>query len=303
MMQILGTIFAGLLGLAFGSFMNVCLSRWPAEESVVQPRSHCRRCGRVLRWWENLPLASWLFLRGRCHGCKASIGWRYPLIEALVGALWALSAYRAFASFDPLATTAAQIFFLIELALELLLIWLLVALAALDLEHLWLPDRLTIPGMVFGLLVAAARPWAHFLADATSSIPQSSGWAEAKFILWMAGLYRLAAILLAAGVLWAIRKLYWLIRHQEGLGFGDVKLMALLAAWLGLRGSLVAFVLATALGLVAALALLAMPKASDPEQAWARKRLPLGTFLCLGGLASIFWGPAFMALYLRWAGL
>jgi len=92
MIRILGTIFAGLLGLAFGSFLNVCLSRWPEGESVVKPRSHCRHCSHTLAWWENVPLASWLVLRGRCRGCGAWIGWRYPLVEAAVGGLWAWQA-------------------------------------------------------------------------------------------------------------------------------------------------------------------------------------------------------------------
>ena len=100
MIRILGTIFAGLLGLAFGSFLNVCLSRWPAGESVVQPRSHCRQCGRTLAWWENVPLVSWLALRGRCRTCRAWIGWRYPLVEAAVGALWVISVWH-FSDYDP----------------------------------------------------------------------------------------------------------------------------------------------------------------------------------------------------------
>ncbi len=82
MIRILGTIFAGLLGLAFGSFLNVCLSRWPAGESVIKPRSHCRNCDHTLAWWENVPLVSWLVLRGRCRNCRGWIGWRYPVVEA-----------------------------------------------------------------------------------------------------------------------------------------------------------------------------------------------------------------------------
>src|ERR1035441_9281736 len=93
MIRILGTIFAGLLGLAFGSFLNVCLSRWPQGESIVKPRSHCRQCDHTLAWWENLPLVSWLALRGRCRSCHAWIGWRYPLVELAVGVLWATVAW------------------------------------------------------------------------------------------------------------------------------------------------------------------------------------------------------------------
>src|ERR1039458_1820554 len=98
MIRILGTIFAGLLGLAFGSFLNVCLSRWPAGESIVTPRSHCRQCGRTLAWWENVPLVSWLALRGRCRGCRAWIGWRYQLVELALGSVWAYSAWHFFES-------------------------------------------------------------------------------------------------------------------------------------------------------------------------------------------------------------
>jgi leader peptidase (prepilin peptidase)/N-methyltransferase len=102
MMRIFGTIFAGVMGLAFGSFLNVCLSRWPAGESVVSPGSHCRQCGRSLAWWENLPLLSWLVLRGRCRTCHVWIGWRYPLVEFSVGVLWSYSAWHSISmALDP----------------------------------------------------------------------------------------------------------------------------------------------------------------------------------------------------------
>src|SRR6266567_7444702 len=96
MIRILVTVFAALLGLAFGSFLNVCLSRWPEGESVVKPRSHCRTCNRTLTWWENIPVLSWLFLRGRCRTCGTKIHWRYPLVEAAVAILWAICAWRFF---------------------------------------------------------------------------------------------------------------------------------------------------------------------------------------------------------------
>ncbi|HUX27485.1 MAG TPA: prepilin peptidase, partial [Terracidiphilus sp.] len=94
MIRILGTILAALTGLAFGSFLNVCLSRWPEGESIVQPRSHCRQCGHTLAWWENIPLLSWLALRGRCRNCRAWIGWRYPLVEVTLGTLWAIAVWQ-----------------------------------------------------------------------------------------------------------------------------------------------------------------------------------------------------------------
>ena len=104
MIPIYVTVFAGVLGLAFGSFLNVCATRWPEEESNVKGRSRCRSCGRTLAWWENIPLASWLALRGRCRTCKTWIGWRYPLAELAVGGLWAFSAWHTFLEAPELST-------------------------------------------------------------------------------------------------------------------------------------------------------------------------------------------------------
>ena len=104
MIPIYVTVFAGVLGLAFGSFLNVCATRWPEEESAVKGRSHCRNCGRTLAWWENIPLASWLALRGHCRTCKAWSGWRYPLAELAVGALWAFSTWHTFLEAPDLST-------------------------------------------------------------------------------------------------------------------------------------------------------------------------------------------------------
>ena len=158
MIRILGTIFAGLLGVAFGSFLNVCLSRWPAGESIVRPRSHCRHCNRPLAWWENVPLLSWLALRGRCRTCSAWIGWRYPLVELAVGGLWALAAWQAMNPTDILNVPSEKLpMALIALLFQIFLYWLLVALAALDAEHLWLPNWLTWPGIVLGFILFNAQ--------------------------------------------------------------------------------------------------------------------------------------------------
>src|SRR5438552_1363768 len=99
MIRILGTTLAALLGLAFGSFLNVCLSRWPQGESVVKPRSHCRNCVRTLAWRENIPLLSWLWLRGKCRTCEAKISWRYPVVELGIAGLWACVAAQPFPDF------------------------------------------------------------------------------------------------------------------------------------------------------------------------------------------------------------
>ena len=155
MIRILGTIFAGLLGMAFGSFLNVCLSRWPKGESIVLPRSHCRHCNRTLAWWENVPLISWLALRGRCRTCHAWIGWRYPLVELAVGLLWVLQVWKyqyAWSQEDLLTYYLPHLFHHPERLVYLfgwaIFLWLLVALSVLDAENLWLPDWLTLPGIL-----------------------------------------------------------------------------------------------------------------------------------------------------------
>ena len=289
MILILGTIFAGLLGLAFGSFLNVCLSRWPEGESIALPRSHCRQCGRTLTWWENVPLLSWLALRGRCRTCRAWIGWRYPLVELAVGALWA-SCWYEFATpamlDDSTGALAAVGLRIVGLAI---FYWLLVGLAALDAEHLWLPDAVTLPGIVLGVVFTVLSGSVY--ATAESHRPPMSILLGCAF-----------SILAAAALILLIRGVYWLIRRREGIGLGDAKLMALLAAWLGLPGALLAFGLGVLLGALAAVILLAVPPARRDSGSWALSKLPLGTFLCLGGMVSSLWGERIIAAYLRWAG-
>ena len=303
MIRILVTIFAGLLGLAFGSFLNVCLSRWPNDESVVQPRSHCRNCARTLSWWENIPLVSWLALRGRCRTCRAPIGWRYPLVELSVGVLWAIPAWRFMnQALDPRMPTALVYYDLANTLCTLLLLWLLVALAVLDAEHLWLPNMLTFPGIALGFGYSVLKFVFLVKVDALTGQPLTSGMANIPFGIWGVVLWTLISILIAGGLILLIRWVYWLIRRKEGIGLGDAKLMALLAAWLGLPGTLVAFAIGVLLGTIAALALLLSPKVSRTAGAWATTKLPLGTFLCIGGIVSALWGQPILAAYLRMEG-
>jgi leader peptidase (prepilin peptidase)/N-methyltransferase len=294
MIRILGTICAGLLGLAFGSFLNVCLSRWPDGESIVQPRSHCRNCDHTLAWWENIPLVSWLALCGRCRNCRAWIGWRYLLVELAVGGLWATQIWECLPWVFSLETPAVFAAIHIESAVgQMIFCWLVVALAALDAEHLWLPDWLTYPGVAFGLCNTLLNAYLRshvYNNDTVGSGPLHEG------------LSALVGILAAAGLILLIRWVYWLVRRREGIGLGDAKLMALLAAWLGLPGALLAFALGVVLGALAAVVLLALPAARRSEGGWAAQKLPLGTFLCVGGIVSSLWGQPMIAAYLRWAG-
>jgi leader peptidase (prepilin peptidase)/N-methyltransferase len=289
MIRILGTIFAGLLGLAFGSFLNVCLSRWPEGESVVKPRSHCRNCDHTLAWWENIPLQSWIVLRGRCRKCGAPIGWRYPVVELAVGALWAATFWRSLTATDPFAPADWVWLVLVETTAAMALAWLLVALAVLDAENLWLPNFLTIPGTILGLVVTIVHEEFASRVDVAPSPLRAL-------------LSALVAIAVCAGLILLIRWLYQLIRHREGIGLGDAKLMALLAAWLGLPGALLSFAIGAILGSLAALSMLAVPAARRNSESWAATKLPLGTFLCIGGIISALWGQPLIGAYLRWAG-
>jgi leader peptidase (prepilin peptidase) / N-methyltransferase len=298
MLRILATIFAALLGLCFGSFLNVCLSRWPAGESIVHPRSHCRTCARTLAWWENIPLLSWIALRGRCRTCSTWISIRYPLVEAAVAVLWAIAAWNFLALalapdmpaispflhwnlYNSLGRTVGMLFFF----------WLLVALAFFDAENLWLPDLLTIPGILLGVVSGVVyRVVGDRYSDGPIPITASVIFSD---------LIRTAiAIAIAAGIILLIRWIYWLIRRREGLGLGDAKLMAMLAAWLGLPGALLSLFLGVVLGALYAVITLAA-RSRRSEGPWAIVQLPLGTFLCIGGIVSALWGQQIIASYLR----
>jgi leader peptidase (prepilin peptidase)/N-methyltransferase len=179
---------------------------------------------------------------------------------------------------------------LIAAIFQLVFYWLLVALAVLDAENLWLPNWLTWPGIVFGYL----------LFNVTVDLDESA------LKIGMGPMYaaasRLIGILIAAGIILLIRWGYWLIRRREGVGLGDAKLMALLAAWLGLPQALLAFVVGVMLGALAAIVVLVVPKARREPESWSASKLPLGTFLCIGGIVSSLWGQPILAAYMRWAG-
>ena len=282
MFRTLATIFAALLGLAFGSFLNVCLSRWPEGESVVKPRSHCRTCNRTLVWWENIPVLSWLALGGRCRTCNAEIHWRYPLVEASVGVLWGYCAWSSIPVLpNPQTTISFSAGYLLEHFALYPLTWLLVAFAALDAEYLWLPDFLTLPGIAAGLLLTLCL---ELLEHPVALSPLLTGLGS-----------RVLAILAAGLLILVIRWIYWLFRRQEGIGLGDAKLMAVLAAWLGLPGALLSFFVGVIIG-----ALVAVPLVLTKRTAGAK--LPLGTFLCVGGIVTAFWGQPILDAYLTWSG-
>jgi leader peptidase (prepilin peptidase) / N-methyltransferase len=300
MIQVLVTVFAGLFGLALGSFLNVCATRWPEEESVLKRRSHCRSCDRDLSWWENIPLASWLAVKGRCRTCGERIGWRYPLAELAVGALWAFDAWQTFAAAPELATgnihsyTAAMA--LANGIANLIFLWILVALTVLDLEVLWLPDRIILPGIGVAFALAFAK------GGIFASSYFGGGYDEWQHF---AGIELSRAFLsgvMCAGAIVVIRFLYIVIRGQEGIGWGDVKMIAMLGAWQGIKCTTLAFGIAVVVGALVGLLALARPKERTSDEVWATKKLPFGAFLSLGAVITAFWGVPLVGLYARLVG-
>jgi leader peptidase (prepilin peptidase) / N-methyltransferase len=252
--RLLLDLYAAAVGLIVGSYLNVVIHRLPREESTVLPRSRCPTCGTVIRARDNVPLLSFLALRGRCRSCRARISWRYPLIEATTAAL---------------LVGCLEVFGLTWQALvAALLCCLLVALAAIDLEHFLLPDVLTLPGLALGLAISWPADWIR--------------WQEATL-----------GALLGGGGLWLLGKAWYLLRHEEGLGLGDVKMLAMVGAFLGWQGVLVTVLLASATGAALGLGLVAAGRLE------LGSKLPFGVFLSAGALVALFAGPAMVAAYAR----
>ena len=256
-------LLALLFGLLIGSFLNVCIHRWPRNRSVVKPRSHCVRCRKMIPWYDNIPLVSWLVLGGRCRYCKARISLRYPLVEALTGALFAYIVWT---------------WGLSPLALKLCVFSAMtVALIFCDLEKRILPDEFTLGGTVIGLAFALWVPVPDVTAHASLWLLGVEGAGERWLSLAEAGL--------GAGVpalfLWAGGWLYWKVREKEGLGLGDVKLIAMVGSFLGLRGALFTLVVGSLSGSVIGLLYIKLT-AKDA----GTYELPFGTFLGVAALAA-----------------
>lgn len=225
---------AALLGASVGSFLNVVVWRLPREESVLWPASHCPRCGTSLRWWDNLPVLSWIALRGRCRHCHAPISRRYPLTESLCGALWVLMALAQPDAMGPLAARP------LVMVAGWVLVSLLLVLALIDWDQLWIPEPICRWGVVAGWLVTAGMGWQQSAALGRSLL--------ASHLL-------ASALGLLGFELLSLLGARWLGR--PAMGSGDGKVGALLGAWLGPAGlamaTLVAVVLAAVLGSLALL--------------------------------------------------
>jgi leader peptidase (prepilin peptidase)/N-methyltransferase len=241
-----------LFGLAVGSFVNVVVARLPQRKSLLRPGSACPGCGTAIAWHDNIPLLSFVLLRGRCRACGMAIAWRYPVVEAVTAALWAL-AYVTW------GLTA-------DFAVAVLLLTALVAATAIDLEHQIIPDRITLPGILAGFVanLATQRVW----------------WLDSVLGIAVGGGLFLAIILVSGG----------------GMGGGDMKLGAMLGAFLGWKVTLVSLFVAVVLGGGLAIALLASGRMRRKDP------IPFGPFLAVGGAIGLFWGERVMRWYLTGFG-
>lgn len=297
---------AFVIGLLFGSFLNVCIERLPRGESIASPRSRCNSCGKQIRWYDNVPLASYVLLRGRCRDCKQRISVRYPLIELAFG-VWLLLCFgrqivaRNFLHCwgEPFGTSDVNA--ILTALICATLGFLLLGLAVMDWRTHKLPDAFTITGTFIGLFLVCVQ--AVFLQPGQDEIKlqhqvdiNSAGAGKNMGNVFLTGpehlvFGRLLAVVSAYLLLWGIRWIYRKVRKRDGLGLGDAKLLAMIAAFLGFAPSLVALFVGVLLATVYGVWLLARGRGN------AMTRLPLGTFLCIGGFFAIVWGEPLVRWY------
>jgi leader peptidase (prepilin peptidase) / N-methyltransferase len=300
-------IFFGLCGLLLGSFLNVCILRLPAGESVAWPRSHCRQCNQPIANRDNIPLLSYLLLGAACRACGSRIPWRYPVIELATCVLFVMCCLK----FSPSWLAGCWA----------LLCFLLLGLAVMDAETLLLPDLFTLPGLLAGVVFAALSPGLGGFGWAWGTAVRAAGWS-------------LLAAAAAAAVLLLIAGAYWLVRRRMGMGLGDVKLLAMLAAWLGLRQTGLVLFLAVVAGALYGLGAILLnrkadipgfpvkfggddtlhaaflnesrtrgrslgPRTGNPGRSPGQLPVPFGTMLSLAGVYSIFLGERTLGWYLQ----
>jgi len=249
-----GIPFAALLGALIGSFLNVCILRWGAEpkESIVRPASHCPRCGRGLVWYENIPVVSWLVLRARCRGCGEPISMMYPLIELATAGIWAYMAWRHGITIEALRGAVFGT--------------ILLGIAMTDARQYIIPDEFSWGGLVIGLLFSLAG-----------------------------GLHGFGTALLGAavgfGLLWLVGTVGTWVFKEDAMGGGDIKMMAMVGAFVGWQGVLLTIFLGALAGSLVFVPLLLLGN---------KKLVPFGIFLAIGAAIAYEAGPAIYGWYAQY---
>jgi leader peptidase (prepilin peptidase)/N-methyltransferase len=244
-------VFAFIFGAAVGSFLNVCIFRLPAHGSILKPLSQCPHCHHPIRFYDNIPLISFIVLRRKCRDCKGAISWRYPLVELITAVLALLLFSKFYLSWNFL------IFFIFTAVL--------IVISFIDMDHQIIPDVLTLPGIpVFFLL--------------------------GVFVVKIPWLESLIGLLVGGGVLFAIAFVYELLTKREGMGGGDIKLLALIGGFLGWKSLIFVLLVSSFLGAVVGITIMIIKK-QDMKYA-----VPFGPFLSAAAVAYLFWGDTFMRL-------
>jgi leader peptidase (prepilin peptidase)/N-methyltransferase len=270
--MIIAVVF--VFGLIVGSFLNVCIVRMPRGGSIVSPPSHCPRCQSGIKFYDNIPLISFLLLRGKCRNCGEPISWRYPLVE-LTNALIYVGIVSEF-------WLGGEAFMMMALCSSLIVITII------DYDHMIIPDKITLPGMLVGLTLAPffMSPLGDPLPFNLEALIPHAGPYLTGFLNSLIGLILGGGLLLSIG--WAWEKL----RHIEAMGGGDVKLMGMVGSFLGWKGALLTIMLGALTGSVIGVLLIVLKRHK------LEKLIPFGPFLAAGALASAFYGPDIVLWYI-----
>ena len=268
----------GLFGLIFGSFLNVCILRVPRRESIVTPGSHCPECGRGIRWHDNIPVVSYILLRGRCRDCGHRISALYPAVEILTAVVFVLEFWR----YGPT----------VEFVKGLVFAMLMIVLVFTDLRERRIPHRISVPGIALGLAFSLLTP--------VDSRPV--GWILAQWRIFpspvlLSLMGALAGALMGGGLFFAVGEAFYHLRHKEGLGFGDVMLMLVVGTFLGPSFSLMTILLGSVLGSLTAIPLTVISSRFRNYQ-W-----PYGSFLGIAAIYASIGGHALLRAYLQWGGI
>ena len=246
------SIFSFLLGLALGSFANVCIYRLPLGKSIVSPPSSCPHCGSQIRFYDNIPVLSYIFLKGKCRQCKAPISLQYPIVELIVGIL-------SLALFTRYGVSYQYILYLIFTGS-------LVIITFIDLHHKVIPDTISLPGIIIGFLASFLLPYPTWLDSAIG-------------------------IVAGGGALLLIAVIFEKVTGKEGMGGGDIKLLAMIGAWMGWKALPFVVLISSILGIIiGGGALVASGKGM-------RVKIPFGPFLAMGSLIYFFFGSSIVGWY------
>jgi len=263
-------VISFILGTVLGSFFNVVIYRMPLEKSIVTPPSSCPNCGHMIRWYENIPVISWLVLRAKCSGCHAPISARYPIVEILTG-FFSLFLY-AYYFHDILFTPDQKWWIFIPLSIQYVTLMLFVPITVIDIEHFIIPNEFTLGGLVIGLLIS-------FVPGGITPQMAFTG----------------AAV--GAGILILFGKIGELILKKEAMGWGDIKMLGWFGAMFGPTVAVGSIFIGAFAGLAGSIVLLLLKKMKRGSY------LPFGPYLCIGALLALIWGKEILKLYLGLAGI